>query len=158
MLGKNYFCNFFGWIQDLGYKMLPKNLVRFPLKTTCQWIRIEQYTLSALFALFTWRNGWIFGLFTHKPFLIISPLFFITLNKFFFVKKGVYMEKRRWGVLGDYCRRRHRRRKKGINFRVIKVNLSFGELKIFQMVQKCNRIQLISYNLIVWKKIWKKLK
>ena len=33
--------------------------------------------------------------------------------------------------------------------RVIKVNLSFGELKIFQMVQKCNRIQLISYILIV---------
>ena len=29
---------------------------------------------------------------------------------------------------------------------------------IFQMVQKCNRIQLISYILIVWKQIWKKLK
>ena len=63
---------------------------------------------------------------------------------------GVYMEKRGWGVFGEYShRRRHRRRKKGINFRVIKVNLSFGELKIFQMVQKCNRIQLISYILIV---------
>ena len=61
------------------------------------------------------------------------------------------MEKRRWGVFGDYCHHhRHCRRKKGINFGVIKVNLSFGELKIFQMVQKCNRIQSISYILIVW--------
>ena len=34
-------------------------------------------------------------------------------------------------------------------FRVIKVNLSFGELKICQMVQNFNRIQLISYILIV---------
>ena len=70
------------------------------------------------------------------------------------------MEKRRCGVFGDYCRSRcrHRHRKKGINFRVIKVNLSFGELKIFQMVQNYNRIQLISYNLIVWKKNLKKVK
>ena len=52
-----------------------------------------------------------------------------------------------WGLLSPP---RHRRRKKGINFRVIKINLSFGELKIFQMVQKCNRIQSISYILIVW--------
>ena len=52
------------------------------------------------------------------------------------------MENRRWGVFGDYCRRRcHRRRKKGINFRVIKVNLSFGELKIFQMVPNFNNLQ-----------------
>ena len=43
-------------------------------------------------------------------------------------------------------------------FRVIKVNLSFEELNIFQMVQNCNRIQLMSYILIVWKKNWKKLK
>ena len=34
-------------------------------------------------------------------------------------------------------------------FRVIKVKLSFGELKIFQMVQNLNRIQLMSYILIV---------
>ena len=63
--------------------------------------------------------------------------------------KGVCMEKRIWCDFGEYSRRRHRLWKKGINFRVIKVNLSFGELKIFQMVQKCNRIQLISYILIV---------
>ena len=55
---------------------------------------------------------------------------------------GVYMEKRGWGDFGEY-RCRHRRWKKGINFRVIKVNLSFGELKIFQMVQNFNNIQSI---------------
>ena len=39
---------------------------------------------------------------------------------------------------------------KGVSiFRVIKVKLSFGELKIFQMVQNLNRIQLMSYILIV---------
>ena len=138
--------------------MPPKNLVRFPLKITCQWIGIEWYTLSALFALFTWRNGWSFGFFTHKPFLIISPLFFIILNEFFFLKKGVYMEKRRWGVLGGYSRRRHCRRKKGINFRVIKVSLRFGELEIFQMVQNFNRKQLMPYILIVWRKKIDKVK
>ena len=42
--------------------------------------------------------------------------------------------------------------------RVIKVNLSFGELKIVQMVQNFNRLQLLSYIFIVWKKNWKKLK
>ena len=70
------------------------------------------------------------------------------------------MEKRRWGVFVDYCRRhrRHRRRKKGINFRVIKVKLSFGELTIFQMVQNFNRKQLMPYILIVWKKKLKKIK
>ena len=53
------------------------------------------------------------------------------------------MEKRGWGVFGEYScrRRRHRRQKKGINFRVIKVNLSFGELKIFQMVPNFNNLQ-----------------
>ena len=52
------------------------------------------------------------------------------------------MEKRGWGVFGEYSRRRrHRRQIKGINFRVIKVNLSFGELKIFQMVPNFNNLQ-----------------
>ena len=37
----------------------------------------------------------------------------------------------------------------GINFRVIKVNLSFGELKIFQMVQNFNNLQSMSYVFIV---------
>ena len=63
------------------------------------------------------------------------------------------MEKRGRGVFGGYSR--HRRRKKGINFRVIQVNLSFGELKIFQMVQNFNNIQSMSYIFIVWKKIEK---
>ena len=68
------------------------------------------------------------------------------------------MEKRRWCDFGEYSRRRRRRHrlwKKGINFRVIKVNLSFGELKIFQMVQNFNNIQSVSYIFIVWKKIEK---
>ena len=34
-------------------------------------------------------------------------------------------------------------------FRVIKVNLSFGELKIFQMVQNFNRLQLMYYIFLV---------
>ena len=42
--------------------------------------------------------------------------------------------------------------------RVIKVNLSFGELKIVHMVQKFNRLQLLSYILIVWNKKLKKVK
>ena len=54
--------------------------------------------------------------------------------------KGVYMEKRGLGNFGEFSRRR-RHRKKGINFRVIKVNLSFGELKIFQMVPNFNNLQ-----------------
>ena len=72
--------------------------------------------------------------------------------------KGVYMEKRRWCDFGEYSRRRHRLWKKGINFRVIKVNLSFGELKIFQMVQNFNNIQSVSYIFIVWKKKLNKVK
>ena len=95
---------------------------------------------------------WVkFWLFYSQTFFDHISLVFHHFELIFFLKEGVYMEKRRWGVFGDYCRRRrrHRRRKMGINFRVIKVNLSFGELKIFQMVQKCNRIQLISYILIV---------
>ena len=65
------------------------------------------------------------------------------------------MEKRGWGVFGEYSRRRRRRRrrhrrwKKGINFRVIKVNLKFGELNIFSMVQNFNNIQSKSYIFIV---------
>ena len=51
------------------------------------------------------------------------------------------MEKRIWCDFGEYSRRRHRLWKKGINFRVIKVNLSFGELKIFQMVPNFNNLQ-----------------
>ena len=48
---------------------------------------------------------------------------------------------------------------KGVSiFRVIKVKLSFGELTIFQMVQNFNRIQLMPYILIVWKKNLKKFK
>ena len=42
------------------------------------------------------------------------------------------MEKRGWGGFGGYSRRRHLRRKKGNNFRVSKVNLSFGNLKFFK--------------------------
>ena len=43
---------------------------------------------------------------------------------------------------------------KGVSiFRVIKVKLSFGELKIFQMVQDFNRKQLMSYILVYEKKI-----
>ena len=70
------------------------------------------------------------------------------------------MEKRGWGVFGEYSRRRRRhcRRKKGINFRVIKVDLSFVELKIFQMVQNFYNIQSMSYIFIVWKKNWKQIK
>ena len=60
------------------------------------------------------------------------------------------MEKIGWGVLRGYSRRcRHRRQKKGINFRVIKVNLNFGELKICQMVQNFKNIQSMSYIFIV---------
>ena len=57
--------------------------------------------------------------------------------------KGVCMEKRIWCDFGEYSRRRRRHRlwKKGINFRVIKVNLSFGELKIFQMVPNFINLQ-----------------
>ena len=43
-------------------------------------------------------------------------------------------------------------------FRVIKINLSFGGLKIFQMAQNVNYIQLISYIFIVRKIISKKVK
>ena len=42
--------------------------------------------------------------------------------------------------------------KKVYIFWVIKVNLSFGELKICQMVQNSNRLQLMSYIFIVWRK------
>ena len=42
--------------------------------------------------------------------------------------------------------------------RVIKVNLSFEKLKIFQMVQNFNNIQSVSYIFIVWKKKLKKVK
>ena len=58
------------------------------------------------------------------------------------------MEKRGRGVFGSIVAATAVKKRVSI-FRVIKVNLSFGELKIFQMVQKCNRIQLISYILIV---------
>ena len=93
-------------------------------------------------------NFWVF--YSKTVFDHIS-LVFHYFELIFFLKKGVYMEKRRWGVLGGYSRRRrrHRRRKKGINFRVIKVSLRFGELTIFQMVQNFNRIQLMPYILIV---------
>ena len=74
---------------------MKKCLVKFALQITCQWIGIERYTLSALFAFFTLR---IFGFFTHKPFLIISPLFFIISNKFFF-KRKVYIWRRDDGVV-----------------------------------------------------------
>ena len=48
---------------------------------------------------------------------------------------------------------------KGVSiFRVIKVKLSFGELTIFQMVQNFNRIQLMPYILIVWRKKIEKVK
>ena len=91
---------------------------------------IERYTLFALFAHFymeQWKNFRFFQLqicFDH------ISLVFHYFELIFFLKTGVYMEMRGWGVFGGYScrRRRHRRRKKGINFRVIKVNLSFGEL------------------------------
>ena len=43
-------------------------------------------------------------------------------------------------------------------FWVIKVYLSFGKLEIFQMVQNFNRLQLMFYIFIVWKKKLKKVK
>ena len=43
-------------------------------------------------------------------------------------------------------------------FRVIKVNLSFGALKIFQMVQNFNNILSVSIFVLYEKKNWKKLK
>ena len=58
------------------------------------------------------------------------------------------MEQRGWGVFGGYsCRRTDEKRVSIV--RVIKVNFSFGELKIFQMVQDFKRIHLMSYILIV---------
>ena len=110
---------------------------------------IERYILFALFAHFyieKWKNFRFFQLqicFDH------ISLVFHYFELIFFLMKGVYMEKRRWCDFGEYSRCRHRRRKKGINFRVIKVNLSFGELKIFQMVQNFNNIQSVSYIFIV---------
>ena len=59
------------------------------------------------------------------------------------------MEMRGWGVFGGCSRRRRQKKGTSINFRVIKVNLSFGELKIFQMVQNFNNIQSMSYIFIV---------
>ena len=60
------------------------------------------------------------------------------------------MEKWEWDVFGGYGRRgrrcrRHRRLKRVSSFRVIKVNLSFGELKLFQMAQNFNIIWWMSY-------------
>ena len=122
-------------------------LVNLTLQITCQWIGIERYKLSVLFELFyieKWMNFSFF--FDHISFVF-------HYFELIFLKTGVYMEKRGWGVFGGYSRRhrhcRHRRRKKGINFRVIKVNLSFGELKIFQMVQNFNNLQSMSYVFIV---------
>ena len=40
----------------------------------------------------------------------------------------------------------------------VKVNLSFGELKIFQKVQHFNNLRSMSYIFTVWKKNWNKLK
>ena len=58
------------------------------------------------------------------------------------------MEKRGRGVFGGIVATTAVKKRVSI-FRVIKVNLSFGELKIFQMVQNFNNIQSMSYIFIV---------
>ena len=64
--------------------------------------------------------GKFFGFFYSQTFFYHISFVFHYFERNFFFKTGVYMEKRGWGVFGGYSRR-HRRRKKGINFRVIKV-------------------------------------
>ena len=130
--------------------MLKIFLAKFTSKISCQWMEIERYKLSALFELFTSRNGWIFRFFTPKPFLSYLPYLSLFWTNFF-LKTGVYMEKRGRGVFGSIVAATAVKIRRSI-FRVFKVNLSFGKLKIFQLVQNFNRIQLMSYIFIVWKK------
>ena len=61
------------------------------------------------------------------------------------------MEMRGWGVFGVFLGGIVAAAvgKRVSIVRVIKVNLSFGELKIFQMVQNFNNIQSVSYIFIV---------
>ena len=56
--GRNYFNNFFLAGSKTEVKKMYKNcLVKLTLQITCQWAGIERYKLSALFELFTSRNG-----------------------------------------------------------------------------------------------------
>ena len=58
------------------------------------------------------------------------------------------MEKRGRGVFGSIVAATAVKIRRSI-FRVFKVNLSFGKLKIFLMVQNFNLLQLTSYIFIV---------
>ena len=75
---------------------------------------IERYKLSAHcvhFYIEKWMN---FLVFYSQTFFDHISLVFHYFEQFFFIKKGVNIEKTGWGVFGGYSRRRHRRRKKGI--------------------------------------------
>ena len=104
-------------------------LVNSTLQITCQWIGIEQYKFWCFLNFCTSRNGWIFRVFYSRTvFDHISLVFHYFEQILFFVKTGVHCTvcmKRGWGDFGGQCRG-HRRRKKGINFRVI--NLTLGPI------------------------------
>ena len=76
--------------------------------------------------------------FTYKPFLIISPLFFIIYKKKTFMT-GVYMDcEEKMFLKSVISTAATTVVKKGFPFfRVFKVNLSLGELKFFLNGPKC---------------------
>ena len=69
-------------------------LVKFTLQITCQWMEIDRYKLSALYAHFTVHREMddFLVFFTPKPFLSYLPCFSLFRTNFF-LKTGVYMEK-----------------------------------------------------------------
>ena len=136
-------------------------LVKLTLQITCQWIGIERYKLSALYAHFyieKWMNFLFF--FLTNLFWWYLPCFSLFWTNFFLNDRcimyiwtsevGMFLG----GMVVSPAAATAVEKRLSI-FRVIKVNLSFGELKIFQMVQNFNNIQSMSYIFIVWKKIEK---
>ena len=121
-------------------KMHKNILVKFTLQITCQWMGIELYKLTSLLGHFYIEKWMNFLFFYSQTFFNHISLVFHYFEQFFFSMTCLYMDKWGWYVFGGYVTAATTVKKRLSIFRVIKVNLRFGELKLFQMAQHFNII------------------